>query len=412
MPGAPLSSPTPTPSVAHSKTAAPTSYIVPILVSGILLVLLALMLVALHFRRHAKKKSSATSARNRREVQPGEIVSRAHPAALMITPADGQGTPRFVHTPGTNMRIATRRPDGAWEFADSRAPFTPLIIADAGDVTASESRDSAAYGSERYAARTPSPPFANNSPRSHANNRSVTSVSGVGGSTSDLVPPPTAFSASPWGAPLTPRTADSDLSPHSPWRAAYSPAPSTSAFASTSTISPPTAASSSRRNSAVSSNDSFLDLYPSDVASAHSESSPFLHRAPSPSPSPLRGGGAGARHVPASPSPLRSPRTSPEPAAAARVSPAPGARRGYELRDRPAPSAPASTSAYTGRPAYSPPLPLPPPPQQQQHQPTTHISPAARAKEAESRAARAIRQGYDRVDRYSEYAEEEDLPPY
>jgi hypothetical protein len=54
------------------------------------------MLLTFHFRRQNKKKASAAAqARKGREVQAGETVSRTHPAALMITPADGQGTPRF-----------------------------------------------------------------------------------------------------------------------------------------------------------------------------------------------------------------------------------------------------------------------------------------------------------------------------
>jgi hypothetical protein len=41
------------------------------------------------------------------------------------------------------------------------------------------------------------------------------------------------------------------------------------------------------------------------------------------------------------------------------------------------------------------------------------MTPAALAKEAESRAARLIRAGYERVDRMSEYAEpDEELPSY
>jgi hypothetical protein len=37
---------------------------------------------------------------------------------------------RLVRTPGSDMRIANRRPDGVWEFADSNAPFSPAGISD------------------------------------------------------------------------------------------------------------------------------------------------------------------------------------------------------------------------------------------------------------------------------------------
>ncbi len=34
------------------------------------------------------------------------------------------------HTPGRDMRIAIRRPDGAWDFTDSSQPFTPTGVSD------------------------------------------------------------------------------------------------------------------------------------------------------------------------------------------------------------------------------------------------------------------------------------------
>jgi len=63
----------------------------------------------------------------------GVGVDKNHPAAR-ITPFSRArvraGGPQFGHTPGSNMRIAIRRPDGAWSFSDPRAPFTPSIISD------------------------------------------------------------------------------------------------------------------------------------------------------------------------------------------------------------------------------------------------------------------------------------------
>lgn len=71
-----------------------------------------------------------------------------HPAS-QITPFGSPGgeTPRFRasshlcflgmrshfwtdHTPGENMRIATRRSDGVWTFGDHRAPFNPHGVSD------------------------------------------------------------------------------------------------------------------------------------------------------------------------------------------------------------------------------------------------------------------------------------------
>ncbi|KAJ6451644.1 hypothetical protein C8R45DRAFT_946188 [Mycena sanguinolenta] len=376
MPNVP---PSPSPS---SSPKAPTPPTLPIAVTVIaVFVLVSVMVLTFHFRK--KKISAAAQARKGREVQPGEIVSRVHPAALMITPANGEGTPRFVHTAGTNMRVATRRPDGAWEFADSRAPFTPSIIADASE-TASISHPRS---------RSTSP--ARNSPYSRTS---------VPGSSSELLPPPAAVTnlASPWGAPTTPRTADST---RSPWRSVHSPSPSTSA----STFLPTPSTPASRRTSTVSSSDSFLDLEPRDST----YSNPFLSPAstarwptsPAASARSSPGPSAGPSLEPARSS-LESTRPSPEPRATSAIPAteiesraAREIRLGYEELDR--------NSAYSQQPpragpSLAPPVSLEPP-----------MTPAALAKEQESRAARLIRAGYESVDRMSEYAEQDEgLPAY
>ncbi|KAJ7062337.1 hypothetical protein C8F01DRAFT_128113 [Mycena amicta] len=326
--------------------------IVIVVVCGVLL--LCLIMFIIFRRRQNKKQIRKAQAPMRKEpevqvqVQAGEIVSRTHPAALMITAADGKGTPRFVHTPGTNMRTATRRADGAWEFSDPRAPFAPSIIADASE------RPSSSYS------RSPSP----------GNN---------GSSSQQLL---TAPSASPWGPPTPASEA---------WRGIYSPAPSTAA----STFLP---YSSSARNSTVSSNESFVDM---DMESASSSSSnPFRSPVASPTPSPT------PRAQPSAPSPASSqtflePPTPTPRSAGVESRAAREIRLGYEALDRErARAAQPSTSTTLSTPSRRP-LPSP------------SLSPAARAKEAESRAARAIRQGYENVDRYSEYAEpDEALPAY
>lgn len=61
----------------------------------------------------------------------GRSLDRSHPAARITPFGSPEGeTPRFKHTPGADMRIATRRPDGAWHFADPRTPFTPLGVSE------------------------------------------------------------------------------------------------------------------------------------------------------------------------------------------------------------------------------------------------------------------------------------------
>ncbi|KAJ7727362.1 hypothetical protein B0H16DRAFT_257242 [Mycena metata] len=365
MPNVQLASSSPSP---PPKASTP---IVPIIIAIVaVLLLVSLMLFVLRFRRQTKKKF------NGKEVQAGETVSRTHPAALMITPAEGKGTPRFVHTPGTNMRIASRRSDGAWEFADPRAPFTPAIIADASD--AASSRNSSALSlapTERSSDPT--------GPYSHM------SYGYARGSASDLLPPPTAATtASRWGAPTTPQTARSTQ-----WRSVYSPTPSPSA--STTFLPAPSIAASSRRSSVVSSNDSFVELDPSGSAN------PFLSPAPSIASarsgrrpaSPLATPPASARALPSPPPPSTPvPRVRSTESRAARQ-----IRLGYEDLDRNSGYAEQSTSRGAGAASSTEP----------------QMTPAARAKEAESRAAREIRRGYEAVDRTSEYAEpDEELPSY
>ncbi|KAJ7166413.1 hypothetical protein C8R43DRAFT_194543 [Mycena crocata] len=380
MPATP-SSPS-SPSSTPSK--APPSPAIPIAITAIAILLLSsIMLLTFHFRRQNKKNIDSVAVRKGREVQEGEVVSRTHPAALMITPAEGKGTPRFVHTPGTNMRIATRRSDGAWEFADPRAPFMPAIIADATDDPRPLSRNSSAAMVEHSSDPRNFPP--SHSPYSHASYGYET----PGGSPSELLPLPTAASASPWGAPTTPRTADSGA----PSRPVHSSTPSTpgSAF-----LPAPSISDTSRRSSAVSSNNSYLDLEPSDSTSTYTN--PFQSPAPSVAPSRNARWPASPLRTPASLSP-EPPTTPITPAARAKEAESRAAReirRGYEDVDR--------NSAYAEQSSHLRPPPTSPEPP---------MTPAALAKETESRAARAIRRGYESVDRHSEYAEQDEgLPAY
>ncbi|KAG5725271.1 hypothetical protein E4T56_gene12677 [Termitomyces sp. T112] len=56
-----------------------------------------------------------------------------HPAA-QITPFGSVGDetegPRFKHIPGSNMRMATRRSDGVWQFHDTKDLFTPAGVSE------------------------------------------------------------------------------------------------------------------------------------------------------------------------------------------------------------------------------------------------------------------------------------------
>lgn len=97
-------------------------------------------------------------------IRRSNVIDHNHPASY-ITPFGSPGgeTPRFgyseslirylasvdilddvfiAHVPGSNMRVAHRRSDGAWEFDDARAPFTPLGVSDLDVVPSSPSSSS------------------------------------------------------------------------------------------------------------------------------------------------------------------------------------------------------------------------------------------------------------------------------
>lgn len=104
---------------------------------GVVLGVAAALLIAgvIYTTLRMKRRRSTTTNVDGSEsfVSPplGTSVDHYHPAAR-ITPFGSPGgeTPRFKHTPGADMRIAMRRPDGAWHFADPRSPFTPSGVSE------------------------------------------------------------------------------------------------------------------------------------------------------------------------------------------------------------------------------------------------------------------------------------------
>ncbi|KAF5374617.1 hypothetical protein D9615_008959 [Tricholomella constricta] len=137
-----MSSLNPLPSSSSSSHPSPTGQTAPqnesqISIIGIVLGVIGALLVAgvIFATLRMKRRRSLNNADGSEEsfVSPkqGRRVDRSHPAAL-ITPFGWPGgeTPRFNHTPGSDMRIAVRRADGAWDFADPRAPFTPSGVSE------------------------------------------------------------------------------------------------------------------------------------------------------------------------------------------------------------------------------------------------------------------------------------------
>ncbi|KAF9044743.1 hypothetical protein BDZ89DRAFT_1127780 [Hymenopellis radicata] len=107
-----------------------------LLTAGVVMAVIGAILVAVivlatvRFRR----KQAASSAwddggRRATVVDHGHLASRITPyASRELNP--GGDEPRFVHTPGKDMRIATRGPDGAWVFSAPMKDFSPNGIGD------------------------------------------------------------------------------------------------------------------------------------------------------------------------------------------------------------------------------------------------------------------------------------------
>jgi len=92
-----------------------------------LILLVGIVLITLRIRRRQKGDVEKATG----PFQGTAVVDKSHPAARIV-PFGTPGTEahKFAHTPGRDMRIAVRRPDGAWDFADPSEPFTPGGVSD------------------------------------------------------------------------------------------------------------------------------------------------------------------------------------------------------------------------------------------------------------------------------------------
>ncbi|KAI0915366.1 hypothetical protein AcV5_003857 [Taiwanofungus camphoratus] len=87
---------------------------------GVSLGLVALLAIgALSFWIRRRRRLRVIVARPEYPFSRNTVVDPSHPACH-VTPfgAPGGDTPRFIHQPGANMRVAHRRDDGGWEFSD------------------------------------------------------------------------------------------------------------------------------------------------------------------------------------------------------------------------------------------------------------------------------------------------------
>jgi hypothetical protein len=110
---------------------------------------LVLIIIILFLTRRFKRNSNAnkgTSALPSTELPSHRsmFLDRSHPAARITPFGSDSGCEipayAFDHEPGKNMRVALRRPDGAWEFVEQRtSPYSPYGMADPDAFPASSS---------------------------------------------------------------------------------------------------------------------------------------------------------------------------------------------------------------------------------------------------------------------------------
>ncbi|KAM5545237.1 hypothetical protein V8D89_001348 [Ganoderma adspersum] len=123
-------SPSPSPSASSSPSATPAQSHSTSLALGISLAVVgSLVLGGLAFyfiRRHLRSKRAqeraAEISSHRRtymvSVDPSHLAARVTPFGVGVNAPDVE-VPKFVHTPGENMRIAYRRSDGGWSFHEA-----------------------------------------------------------------------------------------------------------------------------------------------------------------------------------------------------------------------------------------------------------------------------------------------------
>jgi len=122
------------PTVPPQSSAAPTPTIYPVpkdghavalavtlSVVGVLLVI-GITLFAMRMRRSRSEQQKGDEKKSIISTRQSTLIDLRHPGSHII--------PSNTRIPGTNMRIARRRFDGAWDFEDPQAPFHPDGVAD------------------------------------------------------------------------------------------------------------------------------------------------------------------------------------------------------------------------------------------------------------------------------------------
>jgi len=126
--------PSPSPSSSVSSAISPNGRLHTVII--VLSILAAFLIVYIIFITLKAKKEQPNS--ERAGPYTGTTISPNHPAAEIAPFGNyshsGATGPRYKHTPGEDMRIAVRRPDGGWNFSDSRTPFNPSGVKDLDNV--------------------------------------------------------------------------------------------------------------------------------------------------------------------------------------------------------------------------------------------------------------------------------------
>ncbi|KAI1783498.1 hypothetical protein LXA43DRAFT_977115 [Ganoderma leucocontextum] len=115
------SSPSATPAQSHAATALALGISLAV-VGSLVLGGLALYCVRRHLRnKKAQERAEAISSHRRTymvSVDPSHLAARVTPFGVGMNAPDVE-VPKFVHTPGENMRVAYRRSDGGWSFHEA-----------------------------------------------------------------------------------------------------------------------------------------------------------------------------------------------------------------------------------------------------------------------------------------------------
>ncbi|KAI0764299.1 hypothetical protein BD413DRAFT_576745 [Trametes elegans] len=117
-----------TPAQSKSATTFALGISLAVVATLILIGLVAYFVRRRHKLKRAKEQATEIIAHRRTymvSVDPNHLAARVTPFGLDVPEVE---SPKFVHQPGQNMRVAYRRSDGGWEFHHTYAPGSSLDL--------------------------------------------------------------------------------------------------------------------------------------------------------------------------------------------------------------------------------------------------------------------------------------------